>query len=83
MKPLDEAFIQFVKKQPPKKPINHTGWDACAVGEFANSINYPARNHWFGPGSALKNSGEISEEVLDWICGAITYGDAQERDPWR
>jgi hypothetical protein len=32
-----ESFVSFVNRQDPRRAIEHTSWDVCAVGEWAKS----------------------------------------------
>lgn len=33
-----EDFRKFVNDQPPERPVNHSAWSTCAVGDFRREV---------------------------------------------
>lgn len=57
-KPMS-PFIQFINAQAPDRPINHSSWGSCAVGDYCDHVGIPklTGESWLFP---TAHFGEIS-----------------------
>ena len=88
--PTVEGLLEFIESQPSNKPINHSRFHTCAVGEYLTSIGIKPHCDGSLHGSDHMDSdacsdfvdkiGQENAELYDYINeGSLeSYGDFQD-----
>lgn len=76
-KNLFQQFKDFVNAQPADKAINNDGWNSCAIGEFAKSIDFVTEGYLtpFARKVCIDQDKLFYSLDHSWYA---TYGDLQQ-----